>query len=101
MATQGAEQTLNSPNKSQVENYGDAFIDAFSVSRLVKLIEVWPALSDEVRGAIGALVETQRSSDDQNSEIVDRALSGNPPAEMVASVRLLPRFHVDPDRDTL
>jgi hypothetical protein len=66
---------MDFPGKTANSSEGDAFSDAFSDSRLVKLIEVWPALSDEVRGAVLALVESGLSS--RNIALVDRALSGD------------------------
>ena len=55
----GAEQSQDFGDKSTSSVPDDAFSDAFSDSRLLKLIEVWPALSDDVRDAIRALAETE------------------------------------------
>jgi len=73
----GAEHPQDLPGISPVGNQDDAFSDAFADSRLLRLIEVWSALSDDVRRAIEALIESHTRSDVQNAVIVDRALSGD------------------------
>lgn len=47
---------LDSAGKSQIDGHGDVKSDAFSDVRLQKLIEVWPTLSDDVKGEIVRLV---------------------------------------------
>ena len=58
----GAEQSQDFGDKSTSSVPDDAFSD----SRLLKLIEVWPALSDDVRDAIRALAETETQTSSEN-----------------------------------
>ena len=73
----GAEQTQELGDYSTSSIPDDAFSDAFSDSRLVKLIEVWPALSDDVRDAIRALADASASSDFGSAVRSGRAASGD------------------------
>ena len=52
----GAELSQDSAGESQVAGQGDAESDAFSDARLVKMVEVWSSLSEEVKGEILRLV---------------------------------------------
>ena len=67
----GAEQLQDSAGKSRFGDQGDAESDAFSDSRLVKLIEVWPALSDDLKAEILRLVSDD--VDDLNDVTTDSA----------------------------
>ena len=51
----GAELSPESTGKSQVDGQGDANSDALSDDWLVKLVEVWPALVDDVKAEILSL----------------------------------------------
>lgn len=61
-----------SRGKHIIDDQGDVKSDAFSDARLVKLIEVWPALSDDVKGEIvrlaGLLPDGLNDVDDLSSE---------------------------------
>ena len=64
---------LDSAGKTQVDGHGDVKSDAFSDARLLKLIEVWPTLSDDVKGEIvrmaGLLPDDLNDVDDLSSEM--------------------------------
>jgi hypothetical protein len=68
----GAEQLLDSAGKSQVGDQRDVKSDAFSDVRLLKLSEVWPALSDDVKGEIARLAGLR--PDDLNDDDDDNLL---------------------------
>lgn len=70
-----------SRGKHVIDDQGDVKSDAFSDARLLKLIEVWPTLSDDVKGEIarlaGLLPDDLNDVDDLSSEMSlgDRMLS--------------------------
>ena len=71
----GAEQSHDSPGKSTADAHDDALSDAFSDSRLVKLIEVWPALSEDVKEKILGLAG--HDIDDLNDVTTEMVLGEN------------------------
>ena len=52
MPRRGAELSQESPGKSQNDWQGDSLSDSLADVRLARLIEVWPALSDDVKAEI-------------------------------------------------
>ena len=72
---QGAELSQDSAGTSQVDGQGDAESDAFSDARLVKLIEVWPALSEDVKEKILGLAG--HDIDDLNDVTTEMVLGEN------------------------
>ena len=59
----GAELSHESPGKSQVAGQGDSQSDSLggvSDPRLARLIEVWPALADDVKGEMLTLAGLRR-----------------------------------------
>ncbi|MFM9959683.1 MAG: hypothetical protein ACKV2Q_00455 [Planctomycetaceae bacterium] len=74
----GAELSHESPGKSQVDRQGDAESDAVCVvsdPRLARLIEVWPALDDDVKGEILTLAGLRPYDVDDFNDVASEAAS--------------------------
>ena len=73
MPPQGAEQSHDLPGKSQVAGQGDSQSDSLggvSDSRLARLIEVWPALADDVKGEMLTLAGLRPYDVDDFNDVI-------------------------------
>ena len=74
---QGPNFVENSRGKPQSEVQGDSLSDSLGDSRLAKLIEVWPALSDKVKAEILTLAGLRPDDVDDFNDVAPAAARGD------------------------